>query len=98
MLPDIPSAGGARVELSAGVDDGKIAAVRFRAWGCPHLIAAAEWAAAQLEGQALGSVRPIRSNDLAAALSVPVTKTGLMLLVEDAIDALLLDEEAGKED
>jgi NifU-like protein involved in Fe-S cluster formation len=79
---------GEKLELSAGIDDGKIAEIRFRVWGCPHLVAAAEQVCAKLEGQAVGALGDIRANDLMSALSVPVTKLGRMLLVEDALQAL----------
>ena len=89
---------GPRLQLSAGIDDGKIGEIRFRAWGCPHMIAAAEWACERLEGQSLDALATISANDLAAALSVPVTKTGVMLLVEDAIAALGDDMDANDKD
>jgi NifU-like protein involved in Fe-S cluster formation len=89
---------GPRLELSAGIDDGKIAEIRFRAWGCPHLIAAAEWACERLEGRSADPMETISANDLAAALSVPVTKTGVMLLLEDAIAALGEDQDANDKD
>ena len=44
---------GVRVRLSASVADGRIAALRFRAWGCPHLIAAVEWVCSHYEGELL---------------------------------------------
>ena len=87
---------GPRLELSAGIDDGKIAEIRFRAWGCPYLIAAAEWACERLEGRSIEALETISANDLAAALSVPVAKTGVVLLVEDAIAAL--NDEDNDED
>ena len=33
---------GVRVELTARVENGTLGELRFRAWGCPHLLAAAE--------------------------------------------------------
>jgi NifU-like protein involved in Fe-S cluster formation len=42
---------GIRVAFSATLDDGVIERLRFRAWGCPHVIAAAEWVCTQLEGK-----------------------------------------------
>ena len=35
------SAKGSRLVVSAGVEDGMVAEIRFRAFGCPHLVAAA---------------------------------------------------------
>ena len=53
---------GARLVLCAGLNDGKIAALRFRARGCPFLIAAAEVLCERLEGldpEQLGTVSAI---------------------------------------
>lgn len=80
---------GARIALSAGVADGMIAEFRFRAWGCPHLIAAAELACAEHENGPLVGLAAVRADELMARLSVPAEKTGRILLVEDAIRSLL---------
>ena len=76
---------GARVVLAAGVAGGRIETARFRAWGCPHLVAAADLACEMLEGGA----SPVSANELMSRLSVPVEKTGRMLLVEDAAEEIL---------
>lgn len=79
---------GATLVLSAGIRNGKIAEMRFRAWGCPHLIAAAETVCAEFEGQPAGSLKGASAVRLQALLGVPVAKTGRMLLVEDALRSL----------
>jgi len=84
---------GARLSLSAGIEDGKIAAIRFRAWGCPHLIAAAETSCAALEGQPVSALGYLRASRLMEKLAVPAVKTGRMMLLEDAAASLL--EQAG---
>ncbi len=86
---------GARIILSAGIDDGKIVEMRFRAWGCPHLIAAAEMVCDELEGRPIDSLAKVVANELVAQLSVPVTKTGRMILVEDAAASLLKGSTTG---
>jgi NifU-like protein involved in Fe-S cluster formation len=51
---------GAQVIITAGIRDGNIAEIRFRVWGCPHLIAALE-SACRLPGRrAGGALGPIR--------------------------------------
>ena len=53
------SAAGSLVELAAGLVDGKIAQMRFKLWGCPHLIAAAEALCQTKEGENAAALRHI---------------------------------------
>lgn len=80
--------GGARVVLAADLDGSRIVRMRFRVLGCPHLVAAAEAACAGLEGQPAEALREFSIDDIMGILEIPVEKTGLMLLLEDAIGAL----------
>ena len=77
-----------RVQLAATVSDGAIRALRFRAWGCPHVIAAAESACAALEGQPVGALTVWTAADLMENLPVPVEKTGRILVIEDTVRSL----------
>lgn len=79
---------GARIEVSARVLDGRLADTRFRAFGCPHLVAAAEAAAAGLDGQPFDGALAIDVAALQSELRVPVEKTGRLLLLEDAFSEL----------
>ncbi len=89
------SENGARVVLSAGIDDGRIVEMRFRVWGCPHLIAAAETVCDEFEGLSIDSLAEVAVNKLMAQLSVPVTKAGRMILIEDAAALLLKGTTTG---
>ena len=82
------SAGGAQVQLAAGVRDGRLQECRFRAYGCPHLIAAAEWACSNYEGRSVSELAEFRVDECMQALEVPTAKTGRILLLEDAIRLL----------
>ena len=84
---------GAALVLFAGVNDGKIATLRFRAKGCPHLIAAADLFCSRFEGLEPYRLDGVRSADFFESLDVPVNKTGRLLLIEDA--ALQLLKAAG---
>ncbi|MEJ2274085.1 MAG: iron-sulfur cluster assembly scaffold protein [Woeseiaceae bacterium] len=77
-----------RLRLSAVTSDGAIATMRFRAWGCPHSIAAAEAACNALEGQPVAALLEFSAHDLMEYLSVPVEKTGRILVLEDAVRSL----------
>ena len=88
MAEEGESAAGCRVRLSAAEEAGRLVAVRFRAFGCPHLVAAAEAFCAEVEGQPVAALRKQRVQALMAQLAVPVGKTGRLLLLEDAAEAL----------
>lgn len=79
---------GVRVELSASVDSGRISAMRFRAWGCPHLIAAAEWTCAEYENGPVSALEIFPTDRIMEDLTVPAEKTGRILVLEDAIQSL----------
>ena len=77
-----------RVCLCAIADAGIIRALRFEAWGCPHFIAASEDFCAAYEGRDVAALLDFRAADLMQSVSVPVEKTGRILVLEDAVRAL----------
>jgi NifU-like protein involved in Fe-S cluster formation len=79
---------GVRLCLCAKQVGGVISALRFKAWGCPHLIAAAEAVCAEYEGRAVDELLEFRAFDLMQSLPVPVEKTGRILVLEDAVRTL----------
>lgn len=79
---------GVRLSLAVGVHAGMIAEMRFRAWACPYLIAAAETLCADKENQPVATLQEFDQNELMRRLSVPGAKTGRILLLEDALLSL----------
>ena len=79
---------GARVELTAGVDDDVVKALRFRAWGCPHVLAAAEAFCRDYEGRPVSDLGAFRASELMQSLPVPREKMGRILVLEDTVHAL----------
>ena len=82
------SADGARLQLAIGLEDGKLRECRFLVFGCPHLVAAAEWLCRNFEGGTLADLAAFRVADCMGPLDIPVEKTGRILLLEDAIRLL----------
>lgn len=80
---------GARIALSVGIEDELIGEMRYRVWGCPHLIAAAEWLCKQRESGPVTALRDFPLQEIMRQLSVPVEKTGRILLLEDAQKSLV---------
>lgn len=79
---------GPQICLSARTDGAVWLAIRYRVFGCPHLVAAAEWSAERFEGGAVESVQAFPVDEILDTLDVPIEKTGRILLLEDAFMAL----------
>lgn len=82
------SEAGSKVLLAARIDGDTIACIRYRVFGCPHLIAAAEELCRRLEGAPVDALQDVPVAQLMEVLEVPVEKTGRLLLLEDAALAL----------
>lgn len=79
---------GVRIALSALCEHGRLRALRFRAWGCPHLIAAAEAFCREYEGRACTDLAEFGVAEVMQTLPVPTEKTGRILVLEDAVRSL----------
>ena len=79
---------GARVILHAVVDRDTVRILRYQVFGCPHLIAAAEAFCDQVEGQPVSTLLELDVPGLMDKLTIPVEKTGRVLILEDAAKAL----------
>ena len=79
---------GVHLQLAATEDDGNIRALKFRAWGCPHVIAACEYFCAEYEGRPLDALEEFQASNIMRNLSVPVEKTGRILVLEDVVRLL----------
>jgi len=79
---------GMTVVLAVGISDGIIVEMRFRAWACPHLIAAAQTLCAERENGPTSGLRHFDVNGMLQQLAIPIEKTGRVLLLEDALHSL----------
>jgi NifU-like protein involved in Fe-S cluster formation len=79
---------GAWVRLEVRLEDGIVADARFRAWGCPHLIAACALVTGRLVGQPATAAFRLDPAALARELEVPAAKLGRLLVLEDALSGL----------
>jgi len=92
------SEAGARVVLSAVVDEGRIRVLRYQVFGCPHLIAATEAFCDEAEGKALTALTEFDVPTLMSSLAIPIEKTGRLFILEDAAKALHISMTGTKED
>ncbi len=76
---------GARVELAFAVEQGRVTQGRFRAFGCPHLVAAASWVTDRMRGVTRDELAAWDWREAAEALEVPAAKFGRLLTVQDAV-------------
>ena len=79
---------GAQIALAAGIDEGRISALRFRVSGCPHLIAALEVFCRRHEGGPAAGLEKPDFAGISEELELPVEKSGRILLLEDAVARL----------
>jgi NifU-like protein involved in Fe-S cluster formation len=79
---------GAEVVLQARVADGRLAELRFRAFGCPQLLASASWLTDRLRGLDRAAVGEWDWREAATALEVPPAKFGRLLVLQDAVHGL----------
>lgn len=75
---------GTWVQFDLRVEADGLDAVRFTAFGCPHVIAVCAWLAEQAQGTLLTAALPVSVGDLAERFALPVEKLGRLLVVEDA--------------
>ena len=92
---------GVRIALAARYDGDMIVRLRFRAWGCPHLLAAAEAFCRAYEGRAVAALREFSAAEIMQTLPVPREKLGRILILEDAVRSLgqsaRVSPDAGKD-
>lgn len=79
---------GVRLELSGSAIDGVVEQLRFLAYGCPHVIAAAEALCAELEGQAVSRLEDFCAREIMQRLAVPTEKSARILVIEDTVRLL----------
>jgi NifU-like protein involved in Fe-S cluster formation len=77
-----------RIALAAQCEGDTIVSLRFRAWGCPHLLAAAEAFCREFEGRPAQALEAFSAADFMQTLSVPREKLGRILVLEDAVRSL----------
>jgi NifU-like protein involved in Fe-S cluster formation len=79
---------GAWVLFELRLQDGIIADARFRAWGCPHLIAACALVTGRLVSRRAQEACRFDPLELSRELRVPAEKLGRLLVLEDALAQL----------
>ncbi len=76
---------GALVNLQFRIADGEVVEGRFRAFGCPHFIAAASWLTDRFRGSGRPDLEAWDWREAADSLGVPPAKFGRLLTLQDAV-------------
>jgi NifU-like protein involved in Fe-S cluster formation len=71
-------------EVQAAGEPRVVAAARFLAFGCPHVIAIAAWLAEQAVGRRIEPALPESVQSLRGRFDAPLEKLGRLLTIEDA--------------
>lgn len=87
---------GAWVVFRLRIDGGRVLALAWQAWGCPHTIAACSLAAETLSGGTRADLQAFDPLSLRARLEVPVLKTARLLFVQDALHKCLAAWDNGR--
>ena len=86
---------GDRLRLSLRINNGRIEAARFLAYGCPPTLACGSALAAMLEGMTTAAAAAITRQDLARALDgLPARKTHAAALAVETLHAALQQSDA----
>jgi NifU-like protein involved in Fe-S cluster formation len=72
------------VQVGSSDHAATIEAVRFLAFGCPHVIAVSDWISQAAVGRQVTPVLPESVQALRERFDVPVEKLGRLLIIEDA--------------
>ena len=88
---------GVHFALAATIDGDIIGSLRFRAWGCPHLLAAAEAFCRAYEGRPVSALQAFGAAEIMQTLPVPKEKLGRILVLEDTVRSLGQSARQGPE-
>ena len=80
---------GAAIRLAAGIESAAVRTLCFRAWGCPHFVAAADLACELGVGGTVTGLSEITAARLMERLEVPRNKAGRIFVVEDALRSIV---------
>lgn len=78
---------GTEVAFALRIERDRVTEARFQAFGCPHVLAAASWAAEAALGLDCGQLAAWDWQEAARVLDVPPAKFGRLLTLQDAIRA-----------
>lgn len=85
---------GTWIEFAADLQDQRLHKLGFRAFACPHIIAACNRVAELLEGGPVQALNELHIGELQTEFDIPVEKAGKLLILQDAVQACYNDYQA----
>jgi cysteine desulfurase len=76
---------GTWVRFGLRFDGGRVTEARFKAYGCPHTLAAVAWLAEHARGKTLTELTAQGLEEVVGCLDIPAEKLGRLLIVQDAL-------------
>ena len=73
------------------IEDGRIADVKFKTYGCGSAIASSSWVTEWVKGKSLDDAEKITNSAIAEELALPPVKIHCSILAEDAVKAAIED-------
>ena len=87
-------AAGTWIGLRAGVQEGCLTNVDFRAFACPQIIAVCHWLRDDLEGRQVKACQRFDRENVRQMFDIPFEKAGKLLILQDALARLLASIQA----
>jgi NifU-like protein involved in Fe-S cluster formation len=85
------------VRFQVQLKGAKIERVRYRAYGCPHTLVAADLIAGGLEGKFVDALLAVDLQSVSQRIELPREKYGKLLRIEDALAACYAQAKQGNE-
>jgi cysteine desulfurase len=78
-------AAGTWVRFALRLGGARVTEARFKAYGCPHTLAAVGWLAEQARGKTLAELAALGLEEVVRRHDIPAEKLGRLLIVQDAL-------------
>ena len=81
---------GSILKLICKIENNKISSARYQVYGCPYLMASAEWLCETVQGKSAPQLKKLKIMDLMKMLSIPTERKSIILILEDVVDGIRL--------
>ena len=81
---------GSILKLICVIENNKISLARYQVYGCPYLMASAEWLCEIMQGKSASQLRQLKIMSLMKTLCIPTERKSIILILEDVVDGIRL--------
>ena len=83
-------ASGSTLKLICKIENKKIFSAKYQVYGCPYLMASAEWLCEMIQGKSASQLKKLKIMNLMKILSIPPERKSIILILEDVVDGIRL--------